>query len=157
MGIAARHSDPDEPVGAQGLAMTAALGLGSQRKIDATRSELSADDLGVLANKADSHPRLGARKATQDRRHEARDDVVWHAEADLALELAGAHGGEQLVVLRHQPTRLRLQPLACRRQHQPAASTLEQPAVEQFLQPFDLLAGRGLAEIEHGGGGSDAP
>src|SRR6267154_2412323 len=57
MGIAARRADPDQPVGAQGLAMAATLGLGGERKIDAARPQLLAHYLRVLAYQADAYPR----------------------------------------------------------------------------------------------------
>ena len=107
-----------------------------------------AHDLGILADQADAHARLGLGEAAQDRRHEAADDVVGHAEADLALEGRRAHRRHQIVVLRHQPARLGEQALAGRRQHEPPALPLEQAAVERLLQPLDLLAGRGLAHVQ---------
>ena len=156
MGIAARHADPDQPVGAQGLAMAAALGLGGQRKVTAARAQLLAHDLRILAHQADPHARLRPGEAAQDARHEAADDVVGHAEPHLALERRPPHVRQQLVGLAHQPLRLRQQPLASRGQHQPAADPLEQAAVEHLLQPLDLLAGRRLAHVERRRGRRDA-
>ena len=43
------------------------------------------------------------------------------------------------------------QPLAVGPQRQPPVVTLEQLGAEQFLQPLELLADRGLGQVEEGG------
>ena len=148
MRIAARHADPDQTVGAQRLAVAAAVCLGGEGKVDATRAQRLSHDPGVLADQADTHARLALGEAPQDRRHEARDDVVGHAEADLAFEGRRAHRRHQIVVLRHQAVRLGEQTFAGRSQCEPAPLAFEQPARQSLLQPFDLLAGRRLAHMQ---------
>ena len=148
MRIAARHAHPDQAIGAQRLAVAAAIDFGGERDIDSTRAQRFAHDFGILAHQADAHARLRLGEAAQDGWHEARNDVVGHTEPHLALEGGRAHGRPDLVVQRQQAARLSEQSFARGRQGKPPASALEQSAIERLLQSLDLLARRRLRHAE---------
>jgi hypothetical protein len=136
--------------------MAAALGLGRERKIDAARAQRLADHARILAHEADTYAWLCLGKAAQDRRHDARDDVVRYTEPHLAFERRRAHGSEQLVILHHQASCLSEQPLAGRRQDQPPPLAFEQACIERFFQSLDLLRYGRLAHPQNRGRARDA-
>jgi hypothetical protein len=95
-----------------------------------------------------AHPRPGLVEAPQNGRQIGADDVVRHAQAHLALVGGSAHGAEHLVVERDQPVGMGQKPLAVRLQRQAPVMALEQLGAEQLLQPLELLADRGLGQVE---------
>ncbi len=79
-----------------------------------------------------------------------------HAEPHGAGELRCTHPCDDLVVEGDQPLRPHHQAFAFAGQAHEIGIAAEQLAVEQSLQPLDLLADRALAQVHHPGGGGHA-
>ena len=85
------------------------------------------------------------------------DDVMRHADADLALERGVGQAQQRLVVQVDHAAGVLGQQFPLGRQRQLALHTVEKRRSKAFLKPLDLHRDRRLGEVEKPGGAGDAP
>jgi hypothetical protein len=134
IGRAVGRADPDERVAQQLLAAAPRVCSVVRQRSMVPFLSWSCRSIVTPATMKTRTSGQALSKLLQDGCDEGRDDVVRHAEADLAGEVRGGHGGPDLVVHGQEARRLGEQHAAARGERQPALVAVEQRPVEQLFQ-----------------------
>ena len=93
--------------------------------------------------------RIGGVELLEHARHHRVDDVMRHAEAQLALVEIFGQPPDRLVIQREDAARIAHQLFARRGERHPPVAAIEERQTQHLLQPLDLHRHGGLREVEH--------